>query len=214
LCARASTATESFRGAPARGALQSRAVSLAPLFTTFGLIFLAELPDKTLYLVLLQAARNRPGPVLLGAWAAFAVQSCVALVLGSLLARLPHGVLRWVVAGAFLVFGLILLFGKEEGPETTPAAPPAPGRSFLTTFWLVFAAEFGDATQIGTAALVARFHRPWLVFTGALLALWAASGLAVALGNALGSRLPKRALRRTAGALFCAFAVFSAVHGV
>jgi len=205
---------EEFGGGAERQALQSRAVSLAPLFTTFGLIFLAELPDKTLYLVLLQATRNRPGPVLLGAWAAFAVQSGVALALGSLLARLPHGVLRWVVAGAFLLFGLLLLFGKEEKPEATPAAPPTSGRSFLTTFWLVFAAEFGDATQIGTVALVARFHRPWLVFSGALLGLWAASGLAVALGNALGSRLPKRALRRTAGALFCAFAVFSAVHGL
>ena len=189
-------------------------MTLLPLLTSFGLIFLAELPDKTLYLVLLQATRHRAAPVLLGAWGAFAIQTCIALALGSLLSRLPHQVVRWAVAAAFLAFGLLLLLGKE--PETGPvdrAGTPA-GRAFATTFWLVFAAEFGDATQIGTAALAARFEQRWLVFSGALLGLWAASALAVCLGSALGSRLPKRALRRAAGALFCAFALFSAVHGV
>jgi putative Ca2+/H+ antiporter (TMEM165/GDT1 family) len=189
-------------------------VTLLPLFTSFGLIFLAELPDKTLYLVLLQAARHRAAPVLFGAWAAFVVQTCVALALGSLFARLPHQVVRWAVAAAFLAFGLLLLLSKD--PETATAdrgATPA-GRAFATTFWLVVAAEFGDATQIGTAALAARFEQRWEVFTGALLGLWAASTLAVLLGSTLGSRLPKRALRKAAGALFCAFALFTAVHGV
>jgi Ca2+/H+ antiporter, TMEM165/GDT1 family len=189
-------------------------MTLLPLFTSFGLIFLAELPDKTLYLVLLQAARHRPAPVLFAAWAAFAVQTCLALVLGSLLSRLPHEVLRWAVAGAFLLFGLLLLFGKEAESDLSGSRPATAGRSFATTFWLIFAAEFGDATQIGTAALVARFPQRWLIFAGALLGLWAASGLAVFLGSTLGSRLPKRALRRTAGAFFCAFAILAAFHGV
>lgn len=187
-------------------------MTLLPLFTSFGLIFLAELPDKTLYLVLLQATRHRPGPVLLGAWAAFTVQTCIALVLGSLLSRLPHGVLHWVVAATFLVFGLLLLFGKTKESDPGEGPPATSGRSFVTTFSLVFAAEFGDATQLGTAALVARFQDRWLVFIGALLGLWAASALAVLLGSTLGSRLPKNVIRRAAGAVFCAFAVFAALH--
>lgn len=188
-------------------------MTLLPLFTSFGLIFLAELPDKTLYLVLLQATRHRPVPVLLGAWAAFAVQTCVALVLGSLLRHLPHQIVHWAIAAAFLVFGLLLLFGREAEDGSGNGPPSTPGRSFVTTFWLVFAAEFGDATQIGTAALVARFPEHGLVFAGALLALWAASALAVFLGSTLGSRLPKRAIRRVAGAIFCAFAVYAALRG-
>jgi putative Ca2+/H+ antiporter (TMEM165/GDT1 family) len=189
-------------------------VTPLPLLTSFGLIFLAELPDKTLYLVLLQAARQRAAPVLLGAWAAFTVQTCIALVLGSLLSRLPHEILRWAVAAAFLAFGLLLLLGKDSKTGPADRAGTPAGRAFATTFWLVVAAEFGDATQIGTAALAARFEQRWQVFTGALLGLWAASALAVFLGSTLGSRLPKRALRRAAGALFCAFALFTAVHGI
>ncbi|HWE23885.1 MAG TPA: TMEM165/GDT1 family protein [Myxococcales bacterium] len=187
-------------------------MTLLPLFTSFALIFLAELPDKTLYLVLLQATRNRPAPVLLGAWAAFAVQTSIALLLGSLLKRLPHEVLHWAIVAAFLVFGLLLLFGKEKPDQAGEADSRSAGRSFATTFWLVFAAEFGDATQIGTAALVARFEEHWLVFVGSLLALWAASALAVMLGSKLGARLPKRVLRRAAGALFCVFALVAALQ--
>jgi putative Ca2+/H+ antiporter (TMEM165/GDT1 family) len=185
----------------------------ATLLATFGLIFLAELPDKTLYLVLLQATRHKPLPVLLGAWAAFLVQTLVAMVLGSLLARLPHAVLRWAVAAAFLGFGLVLLLTDPPSDEEAPREL-SPHRSFLSTFWLILAAEFGDATQVGTAALVARFQDRWSVFAGALLALCAASALAVWLGNVLGARLPKRALRKAAGVFFCGFAAFSALHGL
>ena len=176
------------------------------LATAFGLIFLAELPDKTAYTVLLLASRGRPLPVLFGSWGAFLVQGFVAVALGSLMARLPPAAIRWTAASLFFVFGLFLLLGKDAPDE----APPAPhGKMFVEAFGMVFLAELGDATQLGTAALVARLGHRWWVLAGATLALWAVAALAVTVGTTVGTRLPKRALRRVAGVLFIAFSAIS-----
>jgi putative Ca2+/H+ antiporter (TMEM165/GDT1 family) len=76
----------------------------------------------------------------------------------------------------------------------------------------VFAAEWGDATQIGSAALVAHLKAPLQVFLGATLGLWAGAALAVTIGRALGSRIPQKLLRSCAGVLFCIFGVIAAVR--
>jgi putative Ca2+/H+ antiporter (TMEM165/GDT1 family) len=188
---------------PGRIAQRER-MELAVLLTSFGLIFIAELPDKTAYTVLLLAARSRTLPVLLGSWAAFVVQSLIAVALGSLLMRLPAEAVRWSAAALMFLCGLLLLLRKEPPREPEPMVGK---RALATAFGLVFLAEIGDATQLATAALVARFQSPWSVFVGATLALWSVAALAVAVGKALRSRLPRRALRTIAGALFCAFAV-------
>jgi putative Ca2+/H+ antiporter (TMEM165/GDT1 family) len=189
-------------------------VNLTPLLTSFVLVFLAELGDKTLYTVLLLSARSRALPVLIGACAAFVVQGMIAVGLGSLLALLPAKWIHWLTAAIFLFFGLLLLF-KEESPhvQRTSKASNA-GRMMLTTFGLVFAAEWGDATQIGSAALVARFRAPVQVFVGATLGLWLGTALAVMVGGWLGSRLPTRMLRKAAGVVFCAFAIVVAIKSV
>jgi putative Ca2+/H+ antiporter (TMEM165/GDT1 family) len=187
-------------------------MSAMPLLSSFVLILLAELPDKTLYTILLLAARNRPMPVLLGAWVAFLVHGFIAVALGSLLAGLPAWLLSYGTASLFLGFGLLLLFRRGEAVADVRPLPAS--RALMTTFGLVFLAEWGDATQIGTAALVARTpEHSWQVLTGATLGLWAGAALAVGVGWTAGSWLPKSALRRAAGAVFCAFGVFSAVHG-
>jgi putative Ca2+/H+ antiporter (TMEM165/GDT1 family) len=186
-------------------------VHFGVLFTAFGLIFIAELPDKTAYTVLLLASRNKPLPVLLGSWLAFLVQGCVAVALGSLFAKLSPEIVRWTSAGLFLTFGIWLLVSKVE--ESAVPERGSRRKAFAEAFLLVFLAETGDATQIGTAALVARFGERWSVLVGSTLALWAVSALAVTLGNKLGSRIPKRPLRRAAGALFIVFAIASAFVG-
>jgi putative Ca2+/H+ antiporter (TMEM165/GDT1 family) len=181
------------------------------LATTFGLIFLAELPDKTAWTVLLLAARNRPLPVLLGAWTAFLAQGMVALALGTLLAKLPPQAVRWTAAAVFLGFGLLLLL-REEGPEEEESLSHR--KAFASAFTMVFLAEMGDATQIGTAALVARFAGARAsVFVGATLALWSVSALAITVGRTLGPRINKRLLRKFAGLSFIAFAVASVLFG-
>jgi putative Ca2+/H+ antiporter (TMEM165/GDT1 family) len=189
--------------------------ALAPLFTSFGLIFLAELGDKTFFAVLMLASKNRAWPVLLGSWAAFLFQSVIAVVLGSLFALAPPWAVKWGTAGVFLVFGLSMLVKKEE-EDDDEALPEDDGaaarRVFLSTLGLVFMAEWGDATQIGSATLVAELHQPVMVFLGAMLGLWASTTVAVIIGRTLGRKVPARWMRIAAGILFCAFAVYTMVE--
>jgi putative Ca2+/H+ antiporter (TMEM165/GDT1 family) len=124
-------------------------VNLPALLSAFGFIFLLELPDKTAYTVLILSTRHRALPVLLGSMAAFAVQSALAVLLGTLLHRLPAPLVEWGAIALMAGFGLLLLLGRDE----EVASPPMPdGRVFLTSFGLVFVAELGDATQFATAA--------------------------------------------------------------
>jgi Ca2+/H+ antiporter, TMEM165/GDT1 family len=176
--------------------------------TSFVLIFIAELGDKTLYTILLLAARNPALPVLIGACAAFVVQGGIAWALGSLLALLPHAWIAWITSAVFAFFGFKLLLTRGEAIDKTSPAVPA-HRIIMTTFAMVTAAEWGDASQIGTATLVAHLRSPLTVVAGATLGLWAGTGLAIAVGRVLGTRVPSHWLRMCAGILFCAFAVVS-----
>lgn len=180
------------------------------LLTAFGLIFVAELPDKTAYTVLVLSTRGRATAVLLGAWTAFVLQGLIAVALGSLLAQLPPQAVRWFTAAVFTVFGLLLLAREEK--EEQQKEPPSHRRVFFTSLGLVFLAEMGDATQIGTAALVAQMRATWSVFAGATLALWSVAALAAYLGSTLGPRVPRRILRKLAGIIFLAFGVLTAIY--
>jgi putative Ca2+/H+ antiporter (TMEM165/GDT1 family) len=190
-------------------------LSQNPLLFSCVFVFFAELGDKTLYTVVVLATRARWLPVLLGGWGAFVAQGLIAVGLGSLVARLPHAYVRWGTALAFFGCGLWLLFKAEEdeGDDEEAKAEPSFARQLGTSFVLVFAAEFGDATQIGSAALVARFRAPVQVFIGATLGLWAGTVLAVVVGRLIGKKLPAHILRKTAGVLFVAFAVLTVWRG-
>ena len=182
-------------------------MDLKALLTAFGLIFVAELPDKTAYTVVLLAARGKALAVLLGAWTAFLLQELIAMGLGTLLARLPPAAVRWSAAAVFAAFGLLLLLREEK--EEEEKRQESQKKEYFTALGLVFLAEMGDATQLGSAALVARLHARWSVFIGATLALWSVSALAVTVGSTLGPRVPRRILRKAAGILFIVFAALS-----
>lgn len=174
--------------------------------TVFVVIFLLELPDKTALATLLLATRHRPLPVLYGAAAAFAVQSAVAVVAGSVFALLPRtpvrvgaGLLFLVIAGFLIRENLKQVEAKEQ--REIELEERRHRRPFITAFMVVFVAEWGDLTQLGTAAFQARYQSPLLVFGAATLALWCVSGLAVGLGNRLGSWIPERPLQFAAAGL-------------
>lgn len=188
---------------------------LALAVTAFWLIFVAELGDKTLLLVLLLSARLSPLRVFAGAALAFLVHGLLAVALGQLLGLLPHAWVRYGSAGLFLFFGLGLLLRKPEGAID---AGLRPGRGpLLTSFVFIFLAEWGDMTQILSAALVAdhtaslgRLGAAIAVFCGAVLGLWAGTALAVAVGRKAGRWLPAHVLQRAAGACFLAVAGYTA----
>ena|SRR2546421_7080420 len=186
---------------------------------TFGLILPAELPDKTMVATLVLATRYRPWPVWTGVCAAFFVQSLVAVVAGGLLAQLPHRPVLAMTAALFAI-GAFLLFrqgdedAEEEAAEVrrTPPAERSARRIALVSFGVLFAAEWGDLSQLLTAALTARYDAPVGVFVGSWLALALIAGLAVVAGRSLLRVIPVRLFRAIAGALFAGLAVFTALE--
>jgi putative Ca2+/H+ antiporter (TMEM165/GDT1 family) len=164
-------------------------VQFAVVFAVFPIIFLGELPDKTMFASLVMSTRGRPAIVWLGAAAAFVVHVVIAVTVGvALFHLLPHQALDAVVAGMFLV-GAALAWReavKESGKEELVEREVATHRRIaVTAFLVIFLAEWGDLTQILTANLAAHYHDAWAVGLGAVLALWTVAGLAVAGGQSL-----------------------------
>jgi putative Ca2+/H+ antiporter (TMEM165/GDT1 family) len=196
-------------------------VNAAVIATTFGIVFLAELPDKTALASLVLATKYRARYVFAGAAAGFTVQVVLALVAGTLLALLPHRTLEAIVAALFLI-GAVLIFRQgDEGGEEDAAqelaeeAKPSNGRwrAVLTSFTVITVAEFGDLTQIVTANLAARYD--WLsVGLGSLVALWAVAALAILGGQALLRVIPLKLITRTAALIMAALAVISLVSAI
>jgi putative Ca2+/H+ antiporter (TMEM165/GDT1 family) len=177
--------------------------------TVFGVIFVAELPDKTALTALVLATKYRPAPVFLGTALALTVQSAIAVVAGSLLSLLPARPVH-IGAGAVFLGSAVVMWVRKE-PESDKGAAPESRRSFLGTFGacfgVVFLAEWGDLTQLATAAFAAREHAPWLVFGASTLALWAVAGIAVAVGQRTAHFLSPKMPKRVAALLFAAIGV-------
>jgi Ca2+/H+ antiporter, TMEM165/GDT1 family len=194
-------------------------VDLSVIAAAFILVLPVELPDKTLFATLVLATRFKPLPVFTGVGLAFAVQSLIAVTAGSLLTLLPEAVVTAVVAVLFVVGAVILWRSVRAGAEEEDdiaEAPPHP--SFLKAasicFGVLFAAEWGDLSQLATAGLAARYDDPLSVFIGSWAALLVVSGLAVFLGKKLADRLPIPLIRLIAAILFSVFAVIAVVETI
>ena len=174
----------------------------------FGPIFLVELPDKTFVATLVLSTRYRPLPVLAGVSAAFALQCAIAVTAGQLLTLLPERLVAAIVAVLFGIGAVILLRGGSEEPDELAADRGRRGPLAIaaTSFGVLFAAEWGDASQLATAALTARYSDPFSVFAGAFTALVIVATLAVVLGGIITRRVPLRLVQRVAGVLFAVFA--------
>jgi Ca2+/H+ antiporter, TMEM165/GDT1 family len=185
--------------------------------TTFALVFLAELPDKTALASLVLATRYRPLYVFAGAAAGLAVQVALALIAGSLLALVPHRLLQALVAALFLGGALVMLRHHEEpveAPADGQAGSKGAWRVILTSFTVVTIAEFGDLTQIVTINLAAKYHAPLPVGLGAIVGLWSVSALAILGGQAMLKVIPLKLITRLAAAIMLVLAVLSAISAI
>jgi Ca2+/H+ antiporter, TMEM165/GDT1 family len=169
-------------------------MNLAIAAAVFPIIFIGELPDKTMFASLVMSTRGKPLAVWAGAAIAFTVHVVIATTIGvALFHVVPHRALEGIVAGMFLVgAGLALREGLRERKyeqreeRLVQAEVKVHGRRTLTTaFIVIFLAEWGDLTQILTANLAARYHSPFSVGVGAVLALWSVAAIAVAGGQTL-----------------------------
>ena len=189
---------------------------LAVILAVFPVIFIGELPDKTMFASLLLATRGRPLAVWAGAAAAFLVHVCIAVTIGvALFHLLPRQAVDGVVAALFLFGAAYALVESRAEHEAELAERESRHRTVTTALVVVFLAEWGDLTQVLTANLAARYHSPLSVATGALLALWAVAGIAVVGGRGLLRRLNIATVRRVTAVVLlglAGWAVWSAVR--
>lgn len=187
-------------------------IDLLVVAVAFGAIFVVELPDKTFIATLVMSTKMRPLFVWIGVALAFLVQTGVAVGLGKAASFLPEQLIH-IVAALMFVIGAIILFREarsadadEAGQEDEYAAKSdadAHGlRVVVTSFVVLFAAEWGDLSQLLTISLVAKYDDPVSVFLGAWGALLAVSGLAVLVGRLLLQRV-KLSLLHYVGATVC-----------
>ena len=177
--------------------------------STFALIALAEIGDKSQLVCMTLAARHRPWPVLSAAVMAFAFLNLLAVLFGAgVAAWIPEHITAATVSVLFAVFGFhALRAGSDDASEEVRER----GRHsiFFTTLALILVAEFGDKTQIAVAGLASTL--PALaVWTGATLALTMISALGVWAGNTLFKRLPTHWLHRAGGLIFLLFSLLAA----
>jgi len=192
-------------------------VNIAVAATTFGLVFPAELPDKTALASLMLGSRYRPIYVYIGVAAAFAVHVALAIVAGSLLTLLPHRILSAIVAVLFGVGAVMLVRGRDEADKVAKAekdTPPTFVRVAATSFLVILVAEFGDLTQILIVNLAARYHDPAAVGVGALLGLLAVAALAIAGGRGLLRFVPARTITLIGAAAMAVLAVLNLVSAI
>lgn len=192
---------------------------LAVIGIAFAVTFLAELPDKSMFASLVLATRYRPFAVWAGVAAAFAVHMTIAVTVGQLLALLPHRIVDWVVAVLF-VAGAGYLWVSSLHPASLVGADTARQDSrspFLrvaaTSFTVIFLAEWGDITQLTAANLAARYN-PVVVFTGAILALWAVAAIAVTIGAKSLHLIPAAWINRVTALILLALGGYAAASAI
>jgi putative Ca2+/H+ antiporter (TMEM165/GDT1 family) len=185
---------------------------------TFFAIFLAELPDKTMFATLLLASHfRRKLPVWLGVTLGYTTHVVIAVMFGSALTRLPEKPIQIVVGILFCVGGAMTWrSGRDEDDAESGkwSASLSNARVVWTAASVILVAEFADLTQLATAGFAARFEDPLAVGVGAALALSSVSCLAVLTGTWLQRRVSLRAIQRVAAILFVAIGVSTLIVAV
>ncbi|MGF1644100.1 MAG: TMEM165/GDT1 family protein [Thiotrichales bacterium] len=181
------------------------------ILSSFGLLFLAEMGDKSQLMAMTLAHRYRVWPVIGGVFLAFAALNLLAVLLGAVLFRYVPQRLVLIVAGVlFLVFAYRAWSDSNEGDGDGDVT----GRvrnALLASFAIIFLAELGDKTQLAMVALASGTGELISVFIGGTLALWAVSLLGILLGITVMRRLPQVWMHRAAASLFMVFGLLALV---
>ena len=192
-------------------------IPIAVPAAVFPVIFIAELPDKTMFASLILSTRGRPVAVWIGAALAFTVHVAIAVTIGAtLFAIQPRRAVEGVVAlmflgGAVFAFRDSIAADEAAGERATEVAGIR--RTVATAFVVIFLAEWGDLTQILTATLAAQYRALLAVALAAILALWSVAALAVTAGRLLG-RLPISLVRRLTAVVLVLLALVAGAEAV
>jgi len=193
-------------------------VNLGAFLGIFALMFLLELPDKTMIATIVMSTKVRPSSIVIGASAGFVVQMGIAVAAGSLLTLLPAHVKDVVVGLLFLGGAAYLLLvsedvvAKEGAREAASERKGSRLREVSTAFTVIFIGEFGDLTQIQAANLSAKTHRPVEVFLASSLAMIVVSFVGAYGGQLLQRVVPLKRIRLGGGLIFAGLGVYTIVR--
>lgn len=174
------------------------------VFVSLGLVFLAELGDKSQLMAIAFATRYRARVVLAGVTIATVIMSGLSALLGGLLGDfLPTDAVQIAAGIAFLVFAALALLPERDDDGDGPLTTRRSGAALVIVALTFGAAELGDKTML-TAMTLATQHPWYLVWIGSTIGMVASAALAVFAGRALLGRLPERAVKLVSAAAFAA----------
>ncbi|MCZ7402505.1 MAG: TMEM165/GDT1 family protein [Candidatus Methanoperedens sp.] len=180
-------------------------MDFTPLISTFALIALAELGDKTQLTVIALSARYDRKKVFSGVVLAFVLVTGLGVLVGEgLLKIIPEHMIKIIAGIMFVVFGIWMLLSKEncEKEENPRVLNP-----FISTFSMISLAEMGDKTQLTAITLSAKYDSPYLVFLGAVFALVMISLLGIFAGRKLCEIAPLAKIKLGAAVMFIFFGI-------
>jgi putative Ca2+/H+ antiporter (TMEM165/GDT1 family) len=199
---------------PRRTPEAPRDAVLVSTLVSFGVIFVAELGDKSQLMALTFATRFSVRSVLIGITIATAVVHLVSVAIGyGLGATLPAGWINLAAAVAFLAFGAWTLRGDTLTADEEDKVNRAGKRAVIAVGTAFFLAELGDKTMLATITLATDYG--WFgTWIGSTLGMVAADALAIVVGRSLGRRLPEKAIAYGAAALFFLFGIWLGIEAV
>jgi putative Ca2+/H+ antiporter (TMEM165/GDT1 family) len=181
---------------------------------SFGIIFVAELGDKSQLMALTFAARYRAITILVAITAATALVHLFSVLLGAAVGvALPTKAISVVAGIAFLGFAAWTLRGDELDDDEAARAGQSRTSIFFTVAIAFFLAELGDKTMLATVTLATDngLLGTWL---GSTLGMVSADALAIVVGQQLGARLPERTIKIGAALTFVVFGLLLIAEGL
>ncbi|MEZ5407792.1 MAG: TMEM165/GDT1 family protein [Acidimicrobiales bacterium] len=187
---------------------------LQAFLLSFGVIFVAELGDKSQLMALAFATRYKPAPILIGITIATGVVHAFSVLVGAVIgARLPTTAITLVAGIAFLGFAAWTLRGDKLDDDEASKADRATRSAVVAASVAFFLAELGDKTMLATITLATREGAVG-TWAGSTLGMVAADALAIGVGAVLGARLPEKAIRIGASVAFLVFGLLLIVEAL
>jgi putative Ca2+/H+ antiporter (TMEM165/GDT1 family) len=192
-------------------------VNVGTFLGIFALMFLIEIPDKTMIATIVMSTRARPSSIVAGASAGFVAQMGIAVGAGGLLTLLPAHAKDLVVGVLFLAGAAYLFLSRESKAEEVGEAralsehPASRLKEIATAFGVIFVTEFGDLTQIQAANFTVKTRQPLEVFLAGSLALIGVSFIGAYGGQFLQRVVPLTWIRRGGGLVFLVFGLYTLI---
>lgn len=183
--------------------------------STFVIMFLAELPDKSMISSIIMGSRLAPTRVFIGAATAFLIQVIISVTIGGLVARAPRRPLDLVIGLLFLAgAGLVIKDMTTRATEKEQALAKGASQEdsvpqVLLAFAITFVGEFGDLTQIATANIAAKTAAPIPVGIGSFLGIMASTSLGIFFGSKALSKVPIKAVQTASVLILASLGIFT-----